>query len=656
MAQHGIILTLAFFNFVHGQVYYDRNEVYHLTITESDSDDVLASLNVTIENYYATSTAFNSANLLCYSDSKDEKPTSRVLYEERSRPEYGTILYNLIIKKDGVVKCEYKSFGIVFAESNELYVRSGNKQEVSALEELKRFSGKLANHRNPLKLKDIANKFEEVFTADSWLLDEVKAQNLSNELLVNLDSALLANIELVNKSIEETRENFATRVENLDQTGSVGLVIFDDGELDEDRKNTTQRLVPIMKDSDNSIVMDPNVSSGMRLPERLLERENISKRLMTSVFRTSTTLFSKNFNTSTVVNVNLGGKHHKHLEEPLIIWFRRNASIPFEACVFWDFSLGNGSGDWSAEGCSLNNTHRLPNSTYVMDECHCWHLTHFAEILRNSEGYSISESLSDIEVELEQISIVGCIISLVALSCTFIAVAISPKWLAGVGQKILLQMAISFAMLLILFLVAAFVSEQELGRTGRFFVGFFLHYAILSNFFWMLVAGYLQYNRLVKVIYCRTPNLLLKACTIGWAVPVIPGAITLLSMNFWVYNKPPLYLPYGVAFYLTILAPLVIILALNLVIFAAILRNIYLISKDGPRKHCCVSTTRVKQIVFLFVLLGLCWIFAACQELLEHGRDIFAYLFCLTVSFQGVFFFIFIVPVREYLPRPWGSQ
>ncbi|XP_065336671.1 adhesion G-protein coupled receptor G6-like [Cloeon dipterum] len=613
----------------------------------------MASLNVTIENYYATSTDFNFANLHCFSNSTDGETLSRVLYEERSRPKYGTILYDLIIPKDGVVKCEYIYFGKVSAESNELYVRSGNKQDVSALEELKKFSEKLTNSRNPLKLKDIANKFEEVVTADMGLLDEVKAQNLSNELLVNLDSALVANIELVNKSIEETRENFAARIENLDQTGSVGLVIFDDGETHEDKNRTTQRLVPIMKWSDNSIVMDPNVSSGMRLPERLLTSENVSKRLMTSVFQNSTALFNKNVSTSTVVNVNLGGEHHNNLDEPIIIWFRRNVSIPFEACAFWDFSLKNGSGDWATKGCSLNNTHRLPNSTYVMDECHCSHLTHFAEIVRNSERYLNSESLSEIEVELEQISIVGCIISLVALSFTFIAVAISPKWLAGVSQKIMLQMAMSFAMLLILFLVAKFVSEQELGKTGRFFIGFFLHYAILSNFFWMLVAGYLQYNRLVKVIYCRTPNLLLKVSTIGWGVPVIPGAITLLSMNFWVYSKPPLYLPYGVTFYLTILTPLVIILALNLSIFAAILRNIYLMSKDGPRKHCCVSTTRVKQIVFLFVLLGLGWILAVCQEVFEYGRDIFAYLFCLTVSFQGVFFFIFIVPVREHMPRPW---
>ena len=45
-------------------------------------------------------------------------------------------------------------------------------------------------------------------------------------------------------------------------------------------------------------------------------------------------------------------------------------------CVFWDFDLENGRGDWSNEGCMLVETTEGDRRV-----CHCDHLTSFAVLI-----------------------------------------------------------------------------------------------------------------------------------------------------------------------------------------------------------------------------------------------------------------------------------
>ena len=45
-------------------------------------------------------------------------------------------------------------------------------------------------------------------------------------------------------------------------------------------------------------------------------------------------------------------------------------------CVFWDFDLENGHGDWSNEGCMLVATAERDRNV-----CHCNHLTSFAVLM-----------------------------------------------------------------------------------------------------------------------------------------------------------------------------------------------------------------------------------------------------------------------------------
>jgi 7 transmembrane receptor (Secretin family)/GPCR proteolysis site, GPS, motif len=315
-------------------------------------------------------------------------------------------------------------------------------------------------------------------------------------------------------------------------------------------------------------------------------------------------------------------------------------------CVFWDLTAANG-GNWSTEGCELKTSHEISKDT-ILDECHCWHMTHFGALFFNKDQPLPAKH----EYNLELMSKIGCIISLVALCGIFVTAAISHQWLQGAGQKILLQMAISLALLMGTCLIPFYV-EIKSDSVECFALGFVLHYTILSNFLWMAVAGYLQYYRLVKVLYRRTLKLIFKSCIFGWGVPIIPGALVLISAQFQVYSQSPLCLPVGWLFYVTTLFPLCVILVFNLIVFSLIIRNLF--SMQEPRKHVDkrVSLLRVKQLAFLFTLLGLNWGFAVGQVVFQQWRVVFAYLFCVFIAFQGVTYFVFFVLLHEKAMKFW---
>lgn len=49
-----------------------------------------------------------------------------------------------------------------------------------------------------------------------------------------------------------------------------------------------------------------------------------SDRLAISVFHETQSFFSGHFNVSSIVGVNLNGRHYENLLHPVIIWFMRN--------------------------------------------------------------------------------------------------------------------------------------------------------------------------------------------------------------------------------------------------------------------------------------------------------------------------------------------
>jgi 7 transmembrane receptor (Secretin family) len=276
------------------------------------------------------------------------------------------------------------------------------------------------------------------------------------------------------------------------------------------------------------------------------------------------------------------------------------------------------------------------------------HMTHFGELLWNSDSSFYIDCAQKMKHKetLDMISEVSCATSLVALTGVFLTAIVFPEWLKGAGQKITLQMAASLALLLTVFEVAINTKIYE-DKTGCGLLGFILHYALLSNFCWMAVAGYLQYHRLVTVLYNRTPKLVFKAAVIGWGVPIIPGAMVLITIQFQVYSGSQLCLPQGFSFYATILAPLTIILVLNATVFGLIAKNLFRMFEAKVHVDKDVSIRRFKQLLFLFTLFGLNWSFGVLQIFNPALRVYFAYVFSISIAVQGVAYFAFFVLMHD---------
>jgi hypothetical protein len=270
-------------------------------------------------------------------------------------------------------------------------------------------------------------------------------------------------------------------------------------------------------------------------------------------------------------------------------------------------------------------------------------LTHFGAIFRQGED----------DHALELISIIGCWVSIISIGGIFLTFAVDRQLMKGAGQKILLLKAANLVLLPIIFLAGASVKKSQLGCIC---FGFLLHYAILSNFIWKGIAGYLQYRRLVMVIKTRSAKLLTKLILVGWLAPLIPGLLAVFFNQSDIYSGEPLCLPNGVVFAVVILAPLCIVLAVNTGIFVKIALSLY--KSSIPRRHAnySLALTRFKQLLFLYVLLGLNWAFGVCQMMFPSNIAVpFAYLFCITISFHGLSFFVFVIGMNKRARDAWNT-
>ena len=146
--------------------------------------------------------------------------------------------------------------------------------------------------------------------------------------------------------------------------------------------------------SENCTSDDQRINSqvSLKIPETLfeiLDSKAEEQRLSFAVFR-KTSLFQQSDQSyphskaqtqrktnSFVIAVSVKGVDVKNLTGPVEFAYQ-----PLQAgkeksaeCVFWDFKLDKGKGDWSGDGCYYTGTiNELVN-------CHCYHLTNFAILM-----------------------------------------------------------------------------------------------------------------------------------------------------------------------------------------------------------------------------------------------------------------------------------
>ncbi|XP_072026108.1 adhesion G-protein coupled receptor G4-like [Amphiura filiformis] len=298
-------------------------------------------------------------------------------------------------------------------------------------------------------------------------------------------------------------------------------------------------------------------------------------------------------------------------------------------CVFWDFDLENGQGDWSNEGCRRVETTESDRSI-----CHCDHLTSLAVIV-DVRGQKCSSPI------LGHISTIGCGISITALIITLITYLAIKSMRTETPQRILICLSFTLLCLYIVFVAGVDRTDSDAGCKV---VAVLLHYLTLSSVSWMGVEAVNLYLLIVKVFDAHVSHFMLKACLAAWGVPLIPVIIVLAVDSSQYANDNHCFMKPSYAFYFADLLIIFLILIFNFVMFVMIIYKLTCGRKNTGRssnRDENQAVSRAITAVAVTAVLGLTWVFGFLT-IIDNcvANVIFQVLFCIFNSLQGLLIFL----------------
>ncbi|XP_022107763.1 adhesion G-protein coupled receptor G7-like isoform X2 [Acanthaster planci] len=338
-----------------------------------------------------------------------------------------------------------------------------------------------------------------------------------------------------------------------------------------------------------------------------------------------------------VIAVTLQDLVLRDLANPAVIQFKAPSNgdtktMKQTRCVFWDFTLRNGTGDWSEEGCALNE------ATNDVIECHCDHLTNFAILIEEVIGSSQALHVS---------SQIGCALCIAFLAITLLASLCldnSKGSQKGSTSRLLFyQLCVSLLVLYVVFLAG--VDGAKGSNGGCMFVAAFLHYLVLVVTVMMVIYAVDLYLATSKKIprdnapKFHTTYAVLVACGFPMIVIAItvPSAMEYYKINSDVMNSGPTYcfLKPGLAMYLGLLLPVCIFLALNATVFLLVWRRL---PRADKRLHSAQTSQRLQEAVGISLLTFLTWLFGILA--ITSAAIAYDIVFLIASTLQGLFVFI----------------
>lgn len=242
---------------------------------------------------------------------------------------------------------------------------------------------------------------------------------------------------------------------------------------------------------------------------------------------------------------------------------------------------------------------------------------------------------------LKAIMLVGCTLSLFGLLATTLTLLSIKNWHQKRMYTIQLEIAMGFETFL--FLIDSDIS---------YITYVILYYFILSQFSWMMLIGYTQYLKFVKVFNDTSSNFI-KSLLIGWLIPAIVIVIPLLLYPDCLYCE---YCPAKreiLIFFVII--PTSSIILINITIYLLIMVNI---SRSKSQQYGANISKRMTKVgILLPFMLGITWIFVFA---LVSPWSWFAltgsYLFHLIAPMQTFVLFIFVVVMDENTRNSWKGH
>ncbi|XP_066279159.1 adhesion G protein-coupled receptor L3-like [Branchiostoma lanceolatum] len=359
-----------------------------------------------------------------------------------------------------------------------------------------------------------------------------------------------------------------------------------------------------------------------------------------------------------VIGGRIAGRRVKNLPEPVIITFAPLQNfLPEDVrgirCVFWDFEAEAGQGAWSTEGCASRGEEK---GLYT---CGCNHLTNFAAIFDVSGvGFGYHEK------PLEVITIVGCVVSIVCLVLTLLSFVVTRKYKrrARTGHAknqrlVLINLCVALLAILVIFLAGINQTASPIGCTV---VAALLHYFLLAALMWMAVEAVNIYRAVVLVFdHHVSENFVIKAAAVAWGFPLVASVLTAgpsslyqyrMEKFCWLAQKPLIY---------AFLLPAGLILLFNLLVFVIVMCKLVRDEKTLKQLRGAKVkeadrywiTRQIRRAFSIMALFGLTWVFGFF--VINDARTVFAYLFCIFNTLQGLFIFVFHCVMREDMKKWW---
>ncbi|XP_066468999.1 adhesion G protein-coupled receptor E5 [Tiliqua scincoides] len=287
-------------------------------------------------------------------------------------------------------------------------------------------------------------------------------------------------------------------------------------------------------------------------------------------------------------------------------------------CAFW--KPNDGSGNWSTEGCSLEEK----NATHA--HCQCNHLTSFAVLMA---FYELNDWTLDVITKL------GLVVSLV---CLFLAILtfLFCRTIRGIRTTIHLNLCLALFAAHVIFLMGV---ERSENKTACAVVAGLLHYFFLSVFCWMLLEGVELYLMVVQVFKTHSLNHW-HIFLVGYGLPAVVVCITAAVNKEGYGTESYCWLSFANGFLWSFLAPVCIIITFNAVVFVVtVWRLTEKFADINPdisklKKQRVLTITAIAQLC----ILGLTWTCGLFQ--FSSQTIVISYIFTILNTLQGVFIFL----------------
>ncbi|XP_066910546.1 adhesion G-protein coupled receptor G6-like [Clytia hemisphaerica] len=466
---------------------------------------------------------------------------------------------------------------------------------------------------------------------------------------------LLHFVEKITENIQQPSFNYsgqylAVSIQTQNRSQATNIKSFDNDEKIEIEFNNHDNL---------TVVGNIGQVSSIYIPETTFTDILSDIKIISTAYKKdtffSTTPSNKTQTGSYIMSASIKSQHIENLTDPIKLKFKideTKCDASNGTCVFWETD-GN---YWSTRGCTT-----LVNSKNEVT-CECNHLTNFA-ILFNV--YQVDEDVLKSQEVLNYVSLIGCVLSIVGLLATVIALGCSTgqrKTRRKTGQFMIINFCIALVLLLIVFILITNMEHFHHSSTILCHnLSAILHFTIMATFCWTAAQAIFLYKKTVlatKNFQGDNMKSYYASLCLAWGLPMVAAAVTsrFTKSQFDRPDNELCIMKGGIFIYSTII-PIACIILFNLIVFIMVMRKVHGHFKTRAsfqQKEDKQIWKRAKAIMICMVLLGLTWIFGFMAVGDLHAP--LQWLFCITNTLQGVFVFVFYVLFNDEVRKAWNSR